>query len=134
MTLVEKHAVQISGQGVRPILFSHGFGCDHNMWRLVAPAFAADFKTVVFDHIGAGRSDLTAYDRDKYASLDGYADDVVALCDALDLKDVVFVGHSVGAVRVTERSRKSPTLHDFRRLRPPKQHPRRCESDEVWIG
>jgi len=98
LTLAEKHAVQIAGQGVRPILFSHGFGCDQNMWRLVAPAFAADFKTVVFDHVGAGRSDLAAYNRDKYASLDGYADDVVALCDALDLKDVVFVGHSVSAM------------------------------------
>ena len=80
------------------MLFAHGFGCDQNMWRLVAPAVAADFRTVVFDHIGAGRSDLSAYDRDKYASLDGYADDVVALCDALDLKDVVFVGHSVSAM------------------------------------
>ena len=98
MTLVDKHAVQISGHGVRPMLFSHGFGCDQNMWRLVVPAFAADFKTVVFDHVGAGRSDLSAYDRDKYASLDGYADDVVALCDAVNLKEVVFVGHSVSAM------------------------------------
>lgn len=98
LALVEKHAVQVSGQGVRPMLFSHGFGCDQNMWRLVAPAFAADFKTVVFDHVGAGRSDLSAYDRDRYASLNGYADDVLALCDALDLKDVVFVGHSVSAM------------------------------------
>lgn len=82
----------------RPMLFAHGFGCDQNMWRYVAPAFEDEFRTVLFDHVGAGRSDLSAYDPAKYSTLDGYAADVVEICEALDLRDVVFVGHSVSAM------------------------------------
>ena len=80
------------------MLFAHGFGCDQNMWRYVAPAFAADHRIVLFDHVGAGRSDLGAYDPDRYSTLEGYADDIVEICDALDITDAVFVGHSVSAM------------------------------------
>ncbi|WP_240917066.1 alpha/beta hydrolase [Nocardioides sp. HDW12B] len=80
------------------MVFVHGFGCDQNMWRFVAPAFEQDFRVVVFDHVGAGGSDLTAYDPDKYATLDGYAADVLEICRELDLHDVVLVGHSVSAM------------------------------------
>jgi len=69
--------VQVRNIGKRVIVLAHGFGCDQNMWRFVAPAFEADFTTVLFDHMGAGRSDLSAYDRKKYSTLSGYADDVV---------------------------------------------------------
>ena len=79
-------------------MFAHGFGCDQNMWRFVAPAFAATHRTVLFDHVGAGRSDTGAYDFAKYASLDGYVDDILEICGELDLTDVVFVGHSVSAM------------------------------------
>ena len=82
----------------RPMLFAHGFGCDQNMWRFVWPAFDDDYRVVLFDHVGAGGSDLAAYDRERYASLDGYADDVLEICAELDLHDVVFVGHSVSAM------------------------------------
>ena len=82
----------------RPMLFSHGFGCDQNMWRFVAPAFEADYRVILFDHVGAGNSDLGAYDHERYDSLDGYAQDVLEICRALDLTDVVFVGHSVSSV------------------------------------
>jgi len=80
------------------MLFAHGFGCDQNMWRFVAPAFADDHRIVLFDHVGAGGSDLDAYDPERYGSLGGYADDVVEICRALDLEDAVFVGHSVSAM------------------------------------
>ena len=80
------------------MLFAHGFGCDQNMWRHVAPAFADEYRIVLFDHVGAGGSDLAAYDRHKYASLQGYADDVLEICRELELHDVVFVGHSVSAM------------------------------------
>jgi len=80
------------------MLFAHGFGCDQNMWRLVTPAFEEDHRIVLFDHVGAGNSDLSAYDRDRYASLDGYAADVLEICRALDLTDVTFVGHSVSSM------------------------------------
>jgi sigma-B regulation protein RsbQ len=82
----------------QPMLFAHGFGCDQNMWRHVWPAFADRYRVVLFDHVGAGRSDATAFSRDRYASLQGYADDVLEICDELGLTDVVFVGHSVSAM------------------------------------
>ena len=63
----------------QPMVFAHGFGCDQNMWRFVAPSFERDYRVVLFDHVGAGGSDLSAYRPDKYASLSGYADDVVEI-------------------------------------------------------
>ena len=80
------------------MIFAHGFGCDQNMWRLVAPAFEDRYKVVVFDHVGAGQSDTSAYDKRKYSSLNGYASDILEICRALDLTRVVFVGHSVSAM------------------------------------
>jgi sigma-B regulation protein RsbQ len=80
------------------MLFAHGFGCDQNMWRYVWPAFEDDFRIVLFDHVGAGGSDAGAFDRDRYASLRGYADDIVEISRELDLRDIVFVGHSVSAM------------------------------------
>ena len=80
------------------MLFAHGFGCDQNMWRYVAPAFEDEYRVVLFDHVGAGRSDLAAYDRRKYSSLNGYAADILELCRELELHDVIFVGHSVSAM------------------------------------
>jgi sigma-B regulation protein RsbQ len=82
----------------QPMLFAHGFGCDQNMWRFVWPRFEADYRVVLFDHVGAGGSDLSAYDPDRYSSLEGYAEDVLEICRELDLRDVVFVGHSVSAM------------------------------------
>jgi sigma-B regulation protein RsbQ len=98
MSLFARHNIKVFGQGKQPMLFAHGFGCDQSMWRFVAPAFEATHKVVVFDHIGAGGSDLSAYQPARYASLGGYADDVLAICQELDLRDVVFVGHSVSAM------------------------------------
>ena len=99
MGVVDRHHVAESGvRGARPLLFAHGFGCDQRMWRLVAPAFEADHRVILFDHVGAGRSDLSAYDPQRYRSLAAYADDVVELCRALDVTDAVFVGHSVSAM------------------------------------
>jgi sigma-B regulation protein RsbQ len=81
-----------------PMVFAHGFGCDQNMWRFVAPAFGDRYRTVLFDFVGAGASDLSAYDPGRYGQLDGYATDVLEIVHALDLRDVVFVGHSVSAM------------------------------------
>jgi sigma-B regulation protein RsbQ len=114
MTVIARNNVQVRGSGPRTILFSHGFGCDQNMWRFVAPRFEQDFKTVLFDHVGAGRSDLTAYDPDKYASLQGYADDVLTICDDMHLSRVTFVGHSVSAMIGILAAIKAPSC--FERL------------------
>ncbi|MCY1035967.1 alpha/beta hydrolase [Corallococcus sp. BB11-1] len=98
MGVLARNNVKVKGQGARPMLFSHGFGCDQNMWRFVAPEFERDYRTVLFDHVGAGGSEIAAYDRTKYSTLDGYADDVLEVCHALDLQRGVFVGHSVSAM------------------------------------
>jgi len=92
------------------MMFAHGFGCDQNMWRSVAPAFERDFATVLFDYIGAGGSDMSAYDSEKYASLGGYADDVVALARAVGMSDGVFVGHSVSAMIGLIAAQRAPEL------------------------
>jgi sigma-B regulation protein RsbQ len=81
-----------------PMMFAHGFGCDQTMWRFVWPAFGDDHRIVLFDHVGYGGSDASAFTESRYSSLDGYASDVLAICDELDLDDVVFVGHSVSAM------------------------------------
>ena len=94
-----KNNVKLSGrEDGQPMVFAHGFGCDQNMWRFVAPAFEDEYRIVLFDHVGAGGSDLSAYNPGRYSSLQGYADDVLAICRELDLKDAVFVGHSVSAM------------------------------------
>ena len=82
----------------QPMLFAHGFGCDQEMWRFVWPAFAETHRVVLFDHVGYGGSDAAAFDPSRYSTLAGYAGDVVAIVDELDLRDVVFVGHSVSAM------------------------------------
>ena len=92
------------------MMFAHGFGCDQNMWRHVSPAFADSFRTILFDHVGAGGSDLKAYDAQKYSALGGYADDVVEIGNALDLKDAIFVGHSVSAMIGLLASFKAPGM------------------------
>jgi len=92
------------------MVFAHGFGCDQNMWRLVAPAFESSFRTVLFDQVGSGGSDLTAYSSERYVGLQAYADDLVEICRELGLKDAVFVGHSVSAMIGVLASRSDPTL------------------------
>jgi sigma-B regulation protein RsbQ len=97
--VLRRNNVTVGGRpGGRPMIFSHGFGCDQAMWRFVAPAFEDDHRIVLFDHVGAGGSDLSAYDPERYGSLAGYADDVVEICEALEVTDAVFVGHSVSAM------------------------------------
>jgi sigma-B regulation protein RsbQ len=99
MDVIRRNNVKVSGRPDGPsMLFAHGFGCDQNMWRFVAPAFAATHRVVLFDHVGAGGSDASAYDRARYDTLHGYAKDVLEICRALDLERVVFVGHSVSAM------------------------------------
>lgn len=99
MNIIERHNVKVSGPADgQPMLFAHGFGCDQNMWRFVAPRFETDFRVILFDHVGAGGSDISAYDPERYASLSGYASDVLAICEDLDLHDVIFVGHSVSSM------------------------------------
>jgi len=92
------HVTEIGRPDGPVLLLAHGFGCDQSLWRLVAPTLADDFRVVLFDHVGAGRSDLSTWSPEKYSTLEGYAQDVLDICRELDLTDVVFVGHSVSSM------------------------------------
>jgi sigma-B regulation protein RsbQ len=99
MDALARWNVHQSGRDDGPVmLFAHGFGCDQAMWRYVAPAFEQDFRVICFDFVGSGQSDLASYDVERYSRLQGYSDDVLALCAELELEDVIFVGHSVAAM------------------------------------
>jgi sigma-B regulation protein RsbQ len=99
MGVVDQFNATVSGRSDgQPMVFAHGFGCDQHMWRSVAPLFEDEFQVILFDHVGAGGSDVTAYDPDRYDSLSAYAEDVLLICHELDLNDVIFVGHSVSAM------------------------------------
>jgi sigma-B regulation protein RsbQ len=131
MTVLQRHNVRIAGSGERAMVFAHGFGCDQNMWRFVVPAFEKDFRIILFDHVGAGGSDLSAYDPKKYGSLDGYAEDVVELCRELAVRHGVFVGHSVSAMVGVLAVKKAPDIFDDLVLVGPSP---RYIDDEDYVG
>ena len=112
MDVLRRGNVKTLGSGAKAMVFAHGFGCDQNMWRFLWPAFAEAYRIVLFDHVGCGGSDLSAYQPQKYASLEGYADDVIEICRALDVTHGVFVGHSVSAMIGAIASRKAPEIFD----------------------
>ena len=131
MSAIQRNNVQVKGQGDRAMVFAHGFGCDQNMWRFVAPAFEGRFKTVLFDHVGAGRSDLAAYDPAKYATLSGYATDVVEICRELGLKNAIFVGHSVSAMIGALAAQQAPEIFESLVMVGPSP---RYIDDEGYVG
>lgn len=108
--ILVRNNVLVLGRGTQPLMFAHGFGCDQNMWRFVAPAFEDDYRLILFDHVGSGRSDPRAYDPHRHGNLLGYAEDVLEICHALDLRDVIFVGHSVSCMIGLLASIRRPDL------------------------
>jgi sigma-B regulation protein RsbQ len=106
---LKRYNVRVFGRGPKTMIFAHGYGCDQNMWRHITPHFEADYRIVLFDYVGHGRSDATAFSAERYATLAGYADDVLDICQALAIKDAVFVGHSVSAMIGILAANKDPT-------------------------
>lgn len=96
--ITSRNNVRSFGKGQQPMLFAHGFGCDQNMWRFITPAFENDYRIILFDYVGAGHSDLAAYNPSRYSNLQGYAQDVLDIIEELELKDIIFVGHSVSSM------------------------------------
>lgn len=131
MSAIERNNVRVQGDGATPMMFAHGFGCDQNMWRHVAPVFEQDFRTVLFDFVGAGGSSLEAYDPVRYSQLSGYAEDVIEIIEALDLSGVVFVGHSVSAMIGVVAALRRPDL--FSKLVMVGPSPRYID-DEDYVG
>jgi sigma-B regulation protein RsbQ len=108
--ILRRNNVHVVGEGERAMLFAHGFGCDQTMWEPVAREFASDFRVVLFDYVGHGRSDLSAYSPERYSTLSGYADDVVEVGRALAIENAVFVGHSVSSMIGALASLKEPGM------------------------
>jgi sigma-B regulation protein RsbQ len=98
MSVIARNNVKITGKGENIIMFAHGFGCDQNMWRYVYPEFENNHTVVLFDHVGAGNSDISAYSFEKYQTLEGYAQDIVEIAKELRVTNGIFVGHSVSAI------------------------------------
>ncbi|TWT14301.1 alpha/beta fold hydrolase [Planomicrobium sp. CPCC 101079] len=105
--VMKRNNVRIKGQTEKVLVFAHGFGCDQYVWDKIAPAFETKYRVVLFDYVGSGRSDKSAYEKERYRTLDGYKQDLLELCDALSLENIVFIGHSVssmiGALAAVER-------------------------------
>jgi sigma-B regulation protein RsbQ len=110
MNILKRNNVLVRGAGHTAMMFAHGFGCDQNMWRFVAPAFEKRYRTILFDQVGAGGSDLQAYSFKKYSSLGGYANDIVEIGRALELKEAIFVGHSVSAMIGILAAKEAPEM------------------------
>jgi sigma-B regulation protein RsbQ len=108
----KRNNIRILGNGTQPMLLAHGFGCDQNMWRFITPAFENDYKIILFDYVGSGKSDLSAYNAERYSDLNGYAEDVLEICDELNLENVIFVGHSVSSMIGLLAAVKRPELFD----------------------
>ena len=109
-SVLRRNNVNVTGSGKRAIMFAHGFGCDQAMWAPVAKNFERDFRVVLFDYVGHGQSDLSAYSVERYSSLSGYADDVVEIGHTLGLENAVFVGHSVSAMIGALATLKAPDM------------------------
>lgn len=112
MSILERNSIRVIGNGIKNMMFAHGFGCDQNMWRFITPAFLNEYKIILFDLVGSGNSDLEAYDFEKYSTLQGYADDVIEICNELKLNTVTFVGHSVSAMIGALVDKIKPNLID----------------------
>ncbi|MDC6351308.1 alpha/beta hydrolase [Zeaxanthinibacter sp. PT1] len=98
MDVLKRNNVKVLGEGKQVMMFAHGFGCDQTMWRHVIPAYINDYKIVLFDYVGCGESDLTQYHEERYSSLHGYALDILDICETLDLRDIILIGHSVSSM------------------------------------
>jgi len=114
MSIFHRHNINLVGTGSKTMLLAHGYGCDQIMWRFLVPAFQNDYRIVLFDYVGAGKSDLSQYSREKYASLDGYAQDILDIVDAVSNAPVIFVGHSVSSMIGVLAANKRPNA--FERL------------------
>jgi sigma-B regulation protein RsbQ len=112
--ILTRNNVKVFGKGTRPMLFAHGFGCDQNMWRFVAAAFENDYKIVLFDFVGSGKSDPSAFNVDRYSNLNGYVEDLLEVIHALNLEDTILVAHSVSGMIGLLAANREPEL--FRKL------------------
>ena len=110
--VLKRNNVKVLGKGTQPMIFAHGFGCDQNMWRFIYPAFEDKYKIILFDYVGSGKSDLEAYNPERYSDLNGYAQDVLDIIHELNLQNVILVGHSVSSMIGMLAGIKEPDTFD----------------------
>lgn len=108
--ILRRNNVRVLGDGPHTLILAHGFGCDQTMWQYLIPHLSDDFTLVLFDYVGSGRSDLSAFSEGRYASLEGYARDIVEMCHALDVREAVLIGHSVSSMIGLLASQSAPGL------------------------
>ena len=131
MDIRRRNNVRVLGQGKKTIIFAHGFGCGQNMWRYIWPAFENDYQIILFDYVGSGNSDMAAYNSERYSDLNGYAQDVIDICDELNLMHTVFVGHSVSSMIGVLASIKRPELFESLVMISPSA---RYINDQAYVG
>lgn len=107
--IIKRNNVTIIGNGEKTMVFAHGFGCDQNVWDYIKDEFSSEYRLVLFDYVGAGKSDLSAYDEKKYSTLGGYVQDVIEIYEALGLQNTIFVGHSVSSMIGVLAANKEPS-------------------------
>ncbi len=130
--ILSRNNARVFGRGTQPMMFAHGFGCDQNMWRFITPAFEEEYRIVLFDYVGAGKSDLAAYDAGRYGALEGYAQDILDICQALKLSDVILVGHSVSSMIAVLAANREPER--FERLILVGPSPRYINDPPEYVG
>ncbi|MDP9081320.1 MAG: alpha/beta hydrolase [Bacteroidota bacterium] len=110
MSVLTRNNVRVLGSGKQDIVFAHGFGCDQNVWAGMTAAFKEDFRLILFDYVGAGASDLRAYDPDRYSTLGGYAQDMIEVAEALKISGAILIGHSVSSMIGVIAANQQPQL------------------------
>jgi sigma-B regulation protein RsbQ len=108
--IMQRNNVKLSGKGEQTIILAHGFGCNQNMWRFMLPFLEKEYQVLLFDYVGSGSSDFSAYEENRYQHLEGYALDIIEICDALELRDTIFVGHSVSSTIGWLAAKQRPDL------------------------
>jgi sigma-B regulation protein RsbQ len=131
MNIFKRNNVTTFGQGSKHMIFAHGFGCGQHMWRYIWPAFEKEYQIVLFDYVGSGSSDISAYNPERYASLHGYAQDIIDICNELGIKECVFAGHSVSCIIGVLASIKEPDLFESLILIGPSA---RYINDDDYVG
>lgn len=106
--IINRNNVKVFGTGEHTLLLAHGFGCDQNMWRFVTSNLSKYFRIIQFDYVGSGNSDVSAFDVEKYSSLEGYAEDIIDICQVFELEKITLVGHSVSSMIGLIASVKAP--------------------------
>lgn len=130
--VLSRNNVNVLGRGDQVIVFGHGLACDQRVWNNIISDFTDDYKVVLYDYVGAGNSDLSFFNLDRYSSLSGYALDLMEILESLNVKDVIFVGHSVSAMVGVLASIKKPDL--FSKLILVGSSPRYLNSADAYIG